>query len=226
MGSDLKITKQKISLAVDLFFILGFSFFLFWLLGQSVDTCNGAFFCIGKPDIFNHSLVYDLVFLRAGAQQSGSHWFSEILIPILFFFTMFYTKNVKFGFIQAAFLTFWHEFVWLIPITLYRWQFIGSSFDSPELILLGTSNIVAFWLFRKIYFTKAFALLNIPYVLYLGYWYFAAHMEITVVYTTPTPYYYNFLPNALETGGWFIVFCMIVANTVIIKYRHVFIRIQ
>lgn len=210
-------------LILDLGIITAFSIFLMDELLQDSTTCNGQALCFGVPDIFTHSLTYIVFFLRAGVHPWGSHWFSELLVPIMFFFLMFYTKSVRFAFIVIPFFWFWHEMIW----TVFEYYYTGilfAVFPSIFWISLETGFLlIIFKMFPQIFFTKRFFLLSIPWILFLFYWGIFYGMNVTVgsvkyasgIYLTP--YYNSFAINALEVGGWILVFGIIVANIILAK---------
>lgn len=230
-----KINKhyQTLNLLIDNFLSFGMMLYAIGLIMQD-SNCGYKFgLCIaqldpGNWDIFNHSLFYDIFFLRGNSNveklgQVGSHWSSSLMIAVIFFFTAFYTWNRKFAFVQAAFVTFYHESLWHFTVVLHNGQLdIGYLLY----VALIAGNIAVFFLFRRAYFTKEFLLLSIPFVLFLAYWWIADGMAVTVFGNYPTGTFMDALNNELEVLSWFLVTVILALNTIIIKRKHVVIWLK
>jgi hypothetical protein len=214
---------QKKGLLLDLAIIIAFSIFLMDELLQDTTTCLGQLTCFGIPDMFTHSISYTILYLRAGIHPWGSHWFSELLVPLMFFFLMFYTKSVRFAFIVMPFFWFWHEMIW----TTFEYYYTGilfAVFPSIFWISLECAFLaIIFKMFPKVFFTKRFFILTIPWILFCFYWGIFYGMNVTVgsvkyasgIYLTP--YYHSFAINGLEVGGWILCFIIVITNIILAK---------
>ena len=225
----------QINQGIDLFLIFGMSLYTVSLILQS-SVCGyhlGVCFQQLNPrnwDIFNHSLSYDLFQLRANSNfqvtgEVGSHWSSSLMIGVLFFATMFILKNVKIAFVNAGFVTFYHEEIWHVFVVEHNGglnfnPFLGLTLNN-EFLLIIVVNVIIFYIFRKIFYRWELLLLTIPYVLLLAYWWIYDNMAVTVFGNFPTATFNQPLNNELETCSWFLVTLILIVNTVIINRKKI-----
>jgi hypothetical protein len=204
---------------------------LFCNLILADQTCNGNFFCYHSPEILKHSLYYDVFFLRAGLanQLVVSHWFSELLIPILFFSLMFLLKDVKRAFLLAGFYPFWHELQW----TIVQHAYAKSTYAFGEYVWIGLAvamSCIAIYACKEILFTKTFLILNFLNFGFLACWVYFDDMNVTVFglgkQAAISIYYYQFETNFFEVGDWFVVFMIIFVSCTYFIYRKRSLRLS
>ena len=205
-------------------YCLPFSVFLFGLLGQSKECGGGllptlagqngtmfdtkSFFCIGKPDFLAHSLYYDILFLRGGVALFGSHWFSQLFFPLLFFLTIALTKyNYKFALIYSFFFLFFHESYWVVVKDIY-----GNYLALPDFVWIGIMSfgmVLAYLSYPRFFFRKEFALIAFLFIMFIVQWAVIDNMNVTVSANLPTRFYDSLITNAEEVGSWIFAFLLL-----------------
>lgn len=208
--------------------ILPFMEFILGFLLQAKSCTTGSFsFCIAKPDIFTHSLFYDLFFLRVNDQPNGAHWIDYMFIPILFFITFYFTKDAFFSALNSAFMVFTHEVLWFIPYMIKYapyLQYEGVISDVAFFILVGTIGFVGFTKYKRYYLNLTiFSGLGV-FIGYLIAWYFLFNYQITTVNNVflnsgsqflQTQWYYSPVVNEIEVISWITIFLVFLVNTIV-----------
>lgn len=207
----------------SLFVALPFmSFFVGFLLQD--QACINKPLCYGIPDLFQHSLYYDVFYLRVNDALNGAHWLDYMLLPIMFIVTFHYTKDSFFSALNAAFMVFIHEIIWFVmywTVYYFAFQYEGWLNDFAFFMLVCGIGIIGFVKYKKYYWNKIFALGLVIYSAFLVFWYFADNFEVTVINNTQlgnnlefliTQWYYLPLPNELEVFSWLIIFEVFLVN--------------
>lgn len=207
---------------------LPFMEFLIGFLLQSQACSPDNRFCVSIPDIFRHSLYYDIFYLRVNDTTNGAHWIDYMFLPLLFFFTYLLTKDAFFSALNSAFMVFYHEviwfaFYWFKYYTAYQYE--GWMNDFAFFLLVCTFGVIGFVKYRDYFRSKRFFLVTASYVLFLVYWYVKDNFEVTVINNTQlgnslkfliTKWYYMPIPNQDEVISWVIIFSGFLINTYLV----------
>ena len=214
-----------------------FGLFLIYELGQNTDCSNIINISktiylsgcqVGIPDIFRHSLYYDYFFLRGGVGLIGSHWSSQLFLPLLYFACLIISKgNYKFSFIMAFFYLFYHESQW----SLFQLIYNGGEYiaDFVWILILCAGMALSIFCYHKFFLKKEFAILTSIYWFYLEYWQIVDSLRVTIVGTGPTIWYYSFVTNFFEVNGWALCLAILLAYTFIFRkeiYDKEYLSIQ
>lgn len=211
--------NQKLNLAIDLTIIFLISGFMFNLILQDT-SCNGNFFCWSNPDFLKHSLVYDILFLRAGLSPQNAHWSVELLVPIFFFVSMFVSKSVKFAVAYTGFWACYHEFTWSLSQMLYRY---GQTAIWEILLSIVVFSVII--MKPKLFLNKSFLIVTLLMLSFLGAWFYFDNLNVTVglqpnQINVMTDNYDSWLTNFFEVGYWYLAFILLVLH--IIRHKYVF----
>jgi len=176
-----------------------------------------------NPSMLNHSLFYDIFQFRTNDDSlAAAHAIDYLLIPLLFFFCVFYWgKGKLFAFIMSfdrdaimdlqnkeyifkaalmcAFMVFFHEAIWFFFYYARYWQ---EDFLNLTDVVIGDLTflvmIFTFFLATKMRYKEEFSkYLAIGAVILAGYmalWYFLDDMRVTTV-----PFTVNGIPQATPT---------------------------
>lgn len=228
------MNKEKKEFLMNFIFIAPFCVLLFGTLLSS-DNCGGyntSFFCSGYPQILQHNVTYDLVFLRAAPKIEGAEHLSSALflalVPIIVFDL---TRNGRFAFWTGILYALQHEGYWLLGGFIAHYFFGTLNFYNNfygSLYYSGVITVVSFFIirrYRNIYFTKEFLILILSYIGYLVFWTFKNGFEITVSgglgKPILTPFYWDFTTNLLEAGSWwFLGLGFIILIIILIRFKQ------
>lgn len=182
------------------------------------------FLCVAVPDLFSHSLYYDIFFLRVNDTVNGAHWIDYMFLPAIFIFTYHLTRDPFFSALNSAFMVFYHEviwfaFYWFKYYTAYQYE--GWFNDFAFFLLVCTFGVIGFVKYRDYFLTKRFFGVSTAYILFLVYWYLKDNFEVTVINNTHlgdslkfliTQWYYLPIPNQDEVISWVIIFSGFLLN--------------
>ena len=197
----------------------------FILQSQSCETKNN-FFCVGTPDIVTHSFYYDIVFLRVNDTINGAHWIVYMFLPILFFITFYFTKDVFYSALNAGFMVFIHEVIWFLFYWLRYFDIFmneGWFNDIAFFMLVCSIGFIGLKKYGKYYSTTFFFFGLFVYLAYLELW-FLNGFKVTVINNTAlgnsrlfleTIWYNDPTTNFWEIGSWVIIFSVFVINIVL-----------
>ena len=203
---------------------LPFAEFLLGFILQS-QSCLNKPLCYGVPDIFQHSIIYDIFYLRVNDTGNGAHWLDYMLLPILFFITFWVTKDAFFSALNAGFMVFLHEVIWFIAYWFEYFQYFkteGWFNDIAFFILVCTIGFVGIKKYGKRYSWMYFYYGIAWYCVWIFYWLFDFGLHVTVINNSnlgnsqqflETVYYSNFTINAFEVFSWLIIFTVFLVNT-------------
>jgi len=214
----------------NLIIMLPFAEFIIGFLLQSNQCSLTNKFCFAVPDIFRHTLWYDIFYLRVNDAGNGAHWLDYMFLPILFFITFWVTKDAFFSALNAGFMVFLHEVIWFITYWFEYFQYFkteGWLNDIAFFILVCTIGFIGIKKYSKRYSWIWFYYGIAWYCVWILYWLFDFGLHVTVINNSnlgnsqqflETIYYNNFSINALEVFSWIIIFTVFLVN--ILKLRR------
>ena len=219
---------------VSMFLMIPFAEFFVGFLLQAEGCSPDNKFCIAVPDLFRHSVFYDIFYLRVNDTYNGAHWIDYMFLPLLFFFTWFLTKDAFFSALNSAFMVFVHETIWFAFywVAYYqKYQYEGWFNDFAFFLLVGVIGAIGIIKYGKRYYSNQWFLnfgLSV-YVTFLVYWYIIDDFKVTVINNTAlgdslkflvTQWYNDPLTNELEVFSWVIIFLIFVVNIYLVKRKE------
>jgi hypothetical protein len=202
---------------------------MYFLLGeflQSQQCYHQSILCTGTrlPDFLAHSLTYDIVFLRAGYLAHNSHWFSQLLLFMIYFIALFGTRDAEFSWIFTVFFGVFHEAFWSSFEFIYNENNVYGGQSPFWITILSVLCIAAVLIYYKFFFHYSFLIVIAGYVAYLEAWWIFAGLHETVIYGGLSIFYYNFAVNAWEVGSYAVLFCLLSAYLLTHKYYALRLR--
>jgi hypothetical protein len=157
--------------------------------------------------------VNNFLFTRTTNDFYSAHTFSYLVIPVVYFISLYMTRNEFFSLAYTGFISVMHELSWVLftPITAYTF-----GWNYPW--LAGTINYLALDLALGYVVLRQFKLKNTfiaacGFIAYNGLWIALVGFAFTVsiiglqhpIVYVKTMFYWNPLVNAIENFGWILV---------------------
>jgi hypothetical protein len=157
--------------------------------------------------------VDNFLFARTTPSFYSAHTFSYLVIPIVYFISLYLTRNEFFSFAYTGFISVMHELSWVLftPITAYTfgWNYPWLAGTINYLLLdlaLGYVVLRQYKLRNTFIAVCGFIAYNGLWVALLGFAFTVSivGLQHPIVYVK-TPFFWNAEVNLVENFGWILV---------------------